>query len=152
MKRLFGLIAISLSMIVFSCDKSSDKISTMQAKVNDTLIVCDSSVYIVESLTSDHDLYGIRGFKKGATGFTLAFPIGSGVGTYQFKTFNRFGTENIASFSSDDNNQFIAQGGSVTVTEATKSHFKGTFTFPSNNIRDTNFKRNITEGEFDVYH
>ena len=129
-----------------NCKKdSSSNIAILQAKVDGSLVICDSIVRLPKSLGGT--LYGIEGYKKGGGYFKLLFPIGSGVGTYTFLLSSAV-YENEGWFSYDSNNQFKSTSGSVIVTVATGKKFKGTFSFPAQSyIGDT---KTITEGEFEI--
>ena len=144
--RIFLLLILSLS--ISYCSKSDDdnKISTMQAKVDGSLIVCDSIVFLQKGLGGT--LFGVEGYKKGHVGIKLDFPISQGVGTYQFLTFSG-DYENEGWLFYCFFNQYKSTNGSVIITEATGNRFKGTFSFTSENYPQEESKI-ISEGIFEI--
>ena len=143
--RIFLLLFLSLS--ISYCSKSDDdnKISTMQAKVDGSLIVCDSIVFLPKDL--EGTLFGVEGYKKGNVGIKLLFPISQGVGTYQFLTFSG-DYENEGWLFYGFINQYKSTNGSVIITEATGNRFKGTFSFTSENFPGES--KIISEGIFEI--
>lgn len=139
-----GCLMIVL-LLTSGCSKDSSKIATMQAKVNDSLVVC-SKVSLMQDLGGT--LWGVEGYtQNGLTGFKFLFPIGNGVGTYRLLSFNA-NYENEGWFQYDYDHQFKSTAGTVTVTEASSKKFKGIFSFPAESF--TGEKKNITEGSFEI--
>lgn len=136
---------IIVHLAISACKKDSPEIATMQAKVNDSLVIC-SNVRITKDLGGT--LYGVEGYtQNGLTGFKLLFPIGNGTGTYQLLGFTA-SYQNEGWFQYDYNHQFKSTAGTVTVTEASGKKFKGIFSFLAKNFfGDT---KNIIEGRFEI--
>jgi hypothetical protein len=144
-KHIFLLLFFSL--LLSNCSKDDDsKIATMQAKVDGTLIVCDSIVYFKQGLSGT--LYGLEGYKKGNIGFKLLFPISQGVGAYPFLTFSS-DYVNMGSLFYGYFNNYNSTNGSVIITEASVSRFKGTFSFTGVNYPQGESKI-ISEGVFEI--
>lgn len=147
-KILLPLAPLFLLFLFTMCSKSddNDKIATMQAKVDGSLIVCDSIVYLPKNLGGT--LFGVEGYKKGNVGIKLLFPISKGLGTYQFLTFSGdYENEGWLLYSSL--NQYKSTNGSVIITEATGNKFKGSFSFTAKNYPDEESKV-ISEGIFEI--
>ena len=72
-KFLLSLSVFFLLFLFITCSKAdeNDKIATMQAKVDGSLIVCDSIVYLPKNLGGT--LFGVEGYKKGNVGIKLLF-------------------------------------------------------------------------------
>ena len=129
MKKFLLELAVFLLLFLFlTCSKSNDDdkitIHIMQAKVDGSLIICDSIVYLRKDLGGT--LFGVEGYKKGNVGIMLQFPISQGVGTYRFLTFSG-DYENEGWLFYGYFNQYKSTNGSVIITEATGNRFKGTF-------------------------
>ena len=148
MKTTRIFLLLFLSLFILYCSKSDDdaKITTMQAKVDGSLIVCDSIVFIPKDL--EGKLFGIEGYKKGHIGLKLLFPISQGVGTYQFLTYSG-DYENEGWLFYGFFNQYKSTNGSVIITEATGNRFKGTFSFTGVNYPQEESKI-ISEGIFEI--
>ena len=129
MKTINIILVLFLSISISYCSKSDyDNIATMQAKVDGSLIVCDSIVHLTKGFGT---LYGVEGYKKGRIGFNLQFPISHGVvRTYPFLEMNSEGYLNEGWLVYGHSyQQHRATSGSVIITEATGNGFKGTFSF-----------------------
>ncbi len=147
MKTKYIFLLLFICLCLSNCSKSDDaKIATMQAKVDGTLIVCDSIVYLNQDLSGT--LYGLEGYKKGNIGFKLLFPISQGVGTYPFLTFSS-SYQNEGWLFYNFVNQYKSINGSVIITEASGSRFKGTFSFTGVNYPQGESKI-ISEGVFEI--
>ena len=149
MKKYFNLFII-LTLIATSltnCKKSDSSTAKMQARVNNSLTICDSNVYVKKDL--QNKLWGVSGNQKGGNNFNFTIPVLT-VGTYQFLSFysgtmcEAFYTKNY-----DFNNQYHSKNGSVTVTANTGKNIKGTFNFRATNFRSTDSVE-VTEGSFDI--
>jgi len=148
MEKIRLLLSTFLLVFLFiTCSKDDDvKIATMQAKVDGTLIVCDSIVFLQKGLGGT--LFGVEGYKKGHVGIKLDFPISQGVGTYRFLTYSG-DYENEGWLFYGFFNQYKSTNGSVILTEATGNRFKGTFSFTSENYPQKESKI-ISDGIFEI--
>ena len=148
MEKIRLLLSTFLLVFLFiTCSKDDDvKIATMQAKVDGTLIVCDSIVFLQKGLGGT--LFGVEGYKKGHVGIKLDFPISQGVGTYRFLTYSG-DYENEGWLFYGFFNQYKSTNGSVVLTEAIGNRFKGTFSFTSENYPQKESKI-ISEGVFEI--
>ena len=150
LRKHLKLIALFTLFLTFSfgCSKDDegDKLAFMQAKVDGSLIICDSIVYLRKDLSGK--LYGVEGYKKGNLGIMLQFPISKGVRTYQFLSITEE-YENEGWLFYGFFNQYKSTNGSVTITEAANRKYKGTFSFTAENYSLGQTKE-VTEGVFEI--
>lgn len=149
MKKILLLLSVFLLLFLFiTCSKDDDaKITTMQAKVDGSLIVFDSIVYLSKDL--EGTLFGIEGYKKGHVGIKLLFPIAKGVKKkYPFLAYSG-NYENEGWLFYGYHNQYKSTNGSVIITEATGNRFKGTFSFTAKNY-SLGESKVISDGFFEI--
>ena len=150
MKLKYLFLAILTSLLFIFCSKSGydgydrGRRGTMQAKVDGSLIVCDSIVHLRTGF--GETLYGVDGYKKGPIGFKLIFPISHGVvRTYPFSDMHNEGWL----VYGHSHFQYRATSGSVIITEATGNGFKGTFSFTAEKY-DEEESKIVSEGSFEI--
>jgi len=157
---IFTLI-ILLSLITISgCnDDEVTRESSIQAKVNETLMVC-FSVKLAPNPNPYNDPHnGIIGHGGGGNGeggsssyyIQLYFPISNGVGTYQIGDDNNEASIEMATpFGNASNNaRYTAISGTIILSEVTENSYKGTFFFTAK-ASDWVPIMNVEEGVFEV--
>ena len=117
-------------------------VKLFQAKVSNSLVVCDSAI-------SANSVCQVWAGKKGGTGFSIVLNA-TGVGTYQFlSAYNGVMCEAFYTKDFDFNNSYHSRNGSVTITSYTEKNVKGNFNFFAVNSSTTDSVQ-ISEGSFDI--
>ena len=157
-----------MSSLLFNCSKNDDEDNSltefMQAKVDGQLIVCNQTVNLhphPNPYNNPHN--GISGVTKDYPQYKiyLWFPIADGVGTYDLNNDHFLGSGisyycnnpyDLGSGGSDGclDRDYRVTTGSVTVTIASNSRYKGTFFFEADGSSGTQGSVSVTEGEFDI--
>ena len=127
----------------------------MQAKIGGTLRIC-KAVNLRPLPNPYNDPYnGIFGATLEDPNFwiVLNFPISEGLGTYLFGGESNESSAWVEIIFDDlfdpNNRSYRATSGSVTVTESTGNSYKGTFSFSTVEIHDSE-QLSVTEGIFQI--
>lgn len=112
----------------------------MSAKVNGVLVECETVAGLQDVSNLILQLNGV----KSSETFLLAFNGLKGVGTYNAADFNSFAT--YLNGTDALTNNFLADSGTIKITEFTGTTIKGTFDFKASNGNGE--QKTITEGKF----
>ena len=118
----------------------------MQARVNNSLIVFDSSVYVREDMSGN--LFGITGIRKDGSTILITFPVSFGIGIYPFLSYtsgNSFMNE--AFYWNDSNNPYHSYNGSIIVINYYENSVVGSFYFNAVNSTNTD-SIEVIEGSY----
>lgn len=146
MKKYFYLwmILTLITMSLISCKKNDSSTAKMQANVNNSLIVCDSTIYVK---INGQNFYGVVGSQKGGNEFILSFLFSTG--TYQFLSSYNGTLCEAFYWKNNFNNQYHSKNGSVTVTANSGRNVKGTFNFRGTKFPTTDSVE-VVDGTFDI--